>query len=205
MTRNQTLTLIAAVILCAHLTGCGTIPRYEDLGNGYREAIYIRASWEPPAIRTALQYRKGLRTVVIWPKTHGIVVTNCVAVFEAYTAYEPPPPSNPQATKRRLFAVKAPELPLDITDEVLWRWSKESGEGFFNIKNVASPVPPEEKDNGVEFLFATGTHKDIIIRMDWNQISDVMREVKEKGVVRKDRVWGTSYIEKEFKPETTNK
>jgi uncharacterized protein YlbG (UPF0298 family) len=39
------------------------------------------------------------------------------------------------------------------------------------------------------------------IYMDWNQISDVMREVKEKGVVRKDRVWGTSYIEKEFKPE----
>jgi hypothetical protein len=32
-----------------------------------------------------------------------------------------------------------------------------------------------------------------------------MREVKEKGVVRKDRVWGTSYIKKEFKPEAGNK
>jgi len=28
-----------------------------------------------------------------------------------------------------------------------------------------------------------------------------MREVKVKGVVRNDLRWGTSYIEKEFKPE----
>jgi len=37
--------------------------------------------------------------------------------------------------------------------------------------------------------------------ISWDQLSVIMREVKEKGVVRKDRVWGTSYIEKEFKPE----
>ena len=37
--------------------------------------------------------------------------------------------------------------------------------------------------------------------MDWNQIFDVMREVKEKGVIHKDLRWGTTYIEKEFKPE----
>jgi hypothetical protein len=40
------------------------------------------------------------------------------------------------------------------------------------------------------------------VRLDWNQIFDIMHEVKEKGVEHKDRVWGTSYIEKEFKPET---
>ena len=37
--------------------------------------------------------------------------------------------------------------------------------------------------------------------LDWNLVPDIMREVKGKGVVRKDRVQGTSYIEKEFKPE----
>ena len=31
-----------------------------------------------------------------------------------------------KAIHPRLFAVKAPELPLDITDEVLWRWAKIS-------------------------------------------------------------------------------
>jgi uncharacterized protein YlbG (UPF0298 family) len=40
-----------------------------------------------------------------------------------------------------------------------------------------------------------------IISLDWNQIADIMREVKEKGVVKKDRVCGYSYIEIEYKPE----
>jgi hypothetical protein len=40
-----------------------------------------------------------------------------------------------------------------------------------------------------------------VLQLDWNQLFDIMREAKEKGVVKKDRVWGTSYIEKEFKPE----
>jgi hypothetical protein len=89
---------------------------------------------------------------------------------------------------------------LDITDEVLWRWSKESGDDFVEILKVASIVYPKEKDNGVEFHFARGG-PDLNIFMNWNQISDVMREVKEEGVIRKDRVQGTSYIEKEFQPE----
>jgi hypothetical protein len=33
-------------------------------------------------------------------------------------------------------------------------------------------------------------------QLDWNQVSDIMREVKEKGVMRKDPRWGTPYIEK---------
>jgi hypothetical protein len=189
-------------ILCTNLTGCGTIPSYEELGNGYVEATYIRTSWEPPAIRTELRYKKGWRTVVIWPKTLGIIVTNDVALFCAYKAYDEPSSNNPQATKRRLFAVIAPNLPLDITDELLWRWSKQSGEDFAKLLKTASIANLEEKNNAVEFLFAADWNKDAIICLDWNQISDVMREVKEKGVVRKDRVWGTSYIEKEFKPET---
>lgn len=211
MTRNQTLTLIAAAILCTNLTGCGTIPRYEDLGNGYREAIYIRTSWEPPAIRTALQYRKGLRTVVIWPKTHGIIVTNDVAIFRAGKAYDPPFPDEPQATGWRLFAVRAPDLPLDITDEVLWRWAKQSDGDLAKLlknpdlfKKVDVGVI-EEKNGMLEFYAYVRDIGNGVVDLDRNQISDIMREVKEKGVVRKDPVWGTSYIEKEFKPETTDK
>jgi hypothetical protein len=207
MTKNQTLTLIAAAILCTNLTGCGTIPSYEQLGNGYVMATYIRTSWEPPAMRFELQYRKGLRTVVIWPSLYAVreVVKDDVVVFVANTAIEPPLSDEPRATMERLFAVKAPELPMDITDEVLWRWSKESGADFVKLLKTASIVYAKQNDNAVEFHFVDGSHKDIIPTLDWNQISDVMREVKEKGVVRKDRVQGTSYIEKEFKPETTDK
>jgi hypothetical protein len=38
-------------------------------------------------------------------------------------------------------------------------------------------------------------------QLNWSQVFDIMREVKEKGTLRKDPRWGTSYIEKEFQPE----
>jgi hypothetical protein len=104
--------------------------------------------------------------------------------------------------------MKAPDLLLDITDEVLWRWSKQSGEDFTKLSKKAYIMYPKKKGDALEFQFAVWTPPDwptVVVLMDWNQISDVMREVREKGVVRKDRVWGTSYIEKEFKPETTAK
>jgi hypothetical protein len=32
------------------------------------------------------------------------------------------------------------------------------------------------------------------LQLDWNQVSDIMRAVKEKGTVRRDLQWGTPYI-----------
>ncbi len=191
------------MILCAGLAGCGTIPSYEELGNGYVEATYIRTSWEQPAMRIELRYKKGWGTVKIWPSLDGIrpVLKDDVVVFAGMKALEPPDSNEPDAVDSRVFAVRAPGLPLDITSEILWRWSKESGGDFARFKEATGIVYPKEKNNGIEFHIATGSNKNNILYYDWNQISDIMREVKEKGVVRKDRVWGTSYIEKEFKPE----
>ncbi len=195
-------------ILCTNLTGCGTIPSYEELGNGYVEATYTRTSFsEPSAHRIALQYRKGWHTVEIWPSLDGVkeVINGETVVFVGKAASKQPNPENSRATDSRLFAVRAPSLPLDITDEVLWRWSKQSGEDFATLLKKAYVSYPKETNNILELHFAIWSPPDwpdLNIHMDWNQISDIMREVKEKGVERKDPVWGTSYIEKEFKPET---
>lgn len=182
------------------LTSCGTIPSYEQLGNGYVEATYTLLSWEPPAQRFELRYKKGWKTIVVWPDILVARVKNDEALFSGYAAYRRQQPHELRDTEPRIFIVKAPEPPLDITDEMLWRWSKENGEDFVKILGTASFVYAKETENGLEFLSATDG-PGIYIYLNWNQILDVMREVKEKGVVRKDRVWGTSYIEKEFKPE----
>jgi len=112
--------------------------------------------------------------------------------------------------KQRLFAVKAPELPLDITDELLWRWSKQTGRTFIELTKNCSANYAKETNNVWEFSFSVYNYEvykweEIKISMDSNQMLEVMREVKEKGVVHKDLRWGTSYIEKEFKPEAANK
>jgi hypothetical protein len=178
------------------------------LGNGYEEVTYTRTSIsEPSAHRISLQYQnaKGKR-IIIWPSLDGVkeVIKDETVVFVGKAASQQTNPDNPRATDSRLFAVRAPSLPLDITDEVLWRWSKQSGEDFAKLLKKAYVSYPKETNDVLELHFAIWSPPDwpdLNIHMDWNQISDIMREVKEKGVVRKDRVWGTTYIEKEFQPE----
>jgi hypothetical protein len=159
-----------------------------------------------------LQYSpgKGKWWVKVWPDmSGGIAVTNGIAVFIGEKAskkrehfYDSWP------LESRLFAVRAPNPPLDITDEVLWRWSQESGGVSEKILSKAYISGIDRTNNALNLRFGVWLAPDwpsITVRRDWNQIADVMREVKEKGVVRKDLRWGTIYIEKEFKPETTNK
>ena len=37
--------------------------------------------------------------------------------------------------------------------------------------------------------------------LSWNQISNLMHEVEDKGVLKKDPEWGAAYLEKELKQE----
>jgi hypothetical protein len=197
---------IFVVIFCANLTGCAS-QSIETLGGGYEEVTYTQPSvfMEQDAHRFALQYRnKEGRLIAIWSSVpSGPDVTNGIAVFVGDTALEPRDPDKPQATMRRLFAVRAPELPLDITDEVLWQWSKTNKIDFAEALKIASVVTVNKKEGQLEIRFAFWNNDDWprLVSLDWKQISDIMREVKEKGVVRKDRVWGTSYIEREYRPE----
>jgi hypothetical protein len=185
--------LFTLAILCVSLTGCVS-SRVEPLGNGYEEVVYTRTSIsEPEATRISLQYRKGWHTVVIWPSMEGCIIKNDIAVFIGLMGNH----------ESKLFAVKAPGPLLDITDEVLGRWSKESGKDFVEALKVASISHFQERGDALEFHFTFWARNDWprVVILNWDQISDVMREVKEKGVVRKDLRWGTTYIQKEFKPE----
>ena len=154
---------------------------------------------------------------MVWPDLYPskVVIKDQVAVFVGTKAYEPPDPEERRATNPRLLAVRAPELPLDITDEVLWRCAKQSG----NLQLFASPVSGdmadllkdpdvmkkayighiEETNSMLQFFFQIrDTGPSGTIHLDWKLIPDIMHEVKEKGVVRKDRLWHKTYIEKEF-------
>jgi hypothetical protein len=195
-------------MLCAVLAGCVSPHPVAPLGNGYEEVGHpTRASINQPEItRISLQYRRpDGRTIPIWPSLYGVgeVVKGDVAIFVGDKAYVQPDADNPRGTKPRLFAVKSPSLPLDITDGVLWRWSKATGKDFAKAGQLFSLVTPTEKNGQLELQLEFWTEeKDwpdkTKLQLDWNQVSDIMREVKEKGTVHKDLRWGTPYIGKEF-------
>ena len=210
MTRNHTLTLIAATILCAGLIGCGSVTRIKPLGNGYERVSYTQSSIsEPEATQITLQYRKpDGRQIIIWPSAGGTIVRDDMAVFVGDKAWKQPPFGERWHMKPRLFVVRAPEPPLDLTDEIIGRWAQESRRDVAKALKTVWIIGMHEQDNklNLEVEFASVENwPSAFIPLSWNQIQDVMREVKEKGVVHKDLRWGTSYIEKEFKPETTAK
>ena len=147
--------------------------------------------------QTAGKSRFGLRY------QSGPIIKDNVAIFVGNVAWEPRKFGERWNMGGKLFAVKSPEPLLDITDEVIWRWSKKNGIDFEKAQKIAVAVTIEEKENQLEIRFAFWGQNSWprIVSVDWNQISDIMREVKEKGVAHKDLRWGTSYIEKEFKPD----
>ncbi|MGD0351729.1 MAG: hypothetical protein ABSB84_15650 [Verrucomicrobiota bacterium] len=195
------------VLLCAGLAGCVLHhPVVTPLGNGFEEVAHpTRASMsQPETMRISFLYRApDGKTTLIWPSLYGVseVIKGDAAIFVGDKAYVSPDPDDARGTKPRLFAVRSPALPLDITDEVLWRWSQATGKDFEKAIQLFSLVTPEEKNGQLELQLEFWTEeKDwpdkTTLQLDWDQVSDIMREVKEKGVVNKDLRWGTPYIEK---------
>src|SRR5882757_6424181 len=130
MNQNNKLTrCISSAVLCAWLTGCASVSSVESLGGGYEEVTYTRTSIsEENANQITFQYRNSQgRLTMIWPSVRSYRIRNDIAVFVGDEAYEQPDSDDPQATRPRLFVVRSPDLPLDVSKEILWRQAKQSG------------------------------------------------------------------------------
>jgi hypothetical protein len=186
------------------------------LGGGYEEVVHTWTSIsEPEATQISLQYRKpSSGRIIIWPSVQGYVLKDDLAVFLGEKATEKLDTQNRRATEGRLFAVKSPELPLDITAQVLQQYCTETGLASTNfVKDSFGSL--KETKNALEIPFGilsrgergpgTIDIHDTTMTISWHDIEAIMQDVKTTGTIHKDRVWGTSYIKKEFKPETTDK
>ena len=135
---------------------------------------------------------------MIWPSLYGVqeVVKGNLAIFVGDVSYVE---GDSKGTWPRLFAVQSPALPLDITDEVLWRWSKSAGRDFRQTSNKFSLVTPMERSGRLELKLEFDTEGNnwpdsAVLQLDWNEVSDIMRTVKTKGVATKDLKQHTPYI-----------
>jgi len=202
---NNSVLYSTLAILCAGVAGCMTPNPVVPVGGGYEEKGHPdRSSPAPADTRVSFQYRApDGKITIIWPSLYGIgeVIKGDVAMFVGDRAYVSQNPDDPRGTRPRLFAVRSPALPLDITDEVLQRWSKATGKDSAKALDRFIMVTPAEKKGQLELQLEFWTEeKDwpdkTTLQLNWNQVSDIMRDVKEKGVMRKDLRWGTAYIEK---------
>ena len=193
-------------LLCLVLAGCASQPPVAPLGNGYEEVSHpTHASLsQPELMRISFVYRApDGKTTQVWPSLYGVgeVVQGDVAIFVGDKAYVSSDPDDPRGMKPRLFAVRSPALPLDITDEILWRWSQASGKDFTKAQVYLSLITPVKVNGqlGLQLDFYTDdSHwpdKSTFL-LGWDQVSAIMRDVQAKGTVHKDLRWGTPYIEK---------
>jgi hypothetical protein len=173
------------------------------LSGGYEEVVHPGKSMDPADARVSLGYRgPNGRSILIWPSLYGtdVVIKGDVAIFVGDKAYVSPDPDDPRGSKPRLFAVQAPGAPLDITDEVLWCWSKAAGKDFAKAMQLFTLATPVETNNHLElqlefWMGGNGWPDNSTLQLDWSQVSEIMRTVKAKGTVHKDLRWGTPYIE----------
>jgi hypothetical protein len=191
------------VLLCAGLAGCASSHKGVPLGGGYEEVPHPKRSMSSAAdLRVSFQHRTpDDKTTLIWPSLYGVgeVIHGDMAIFVGDKAYVSPDPNDSRGTKPRLFAVRSPGLPLDITDAVLWRWSKATGKDFAKALAIFSLATPQEKNGQLELQLEFWTQErdwpdKTTFQLDWNKVSDIMREVKAKGAVLKDLRWDTPYI-----------
>jgi len=187
------------------LAGCQSPKIITPLRNGYQEVAHPArfASDESELTRVSLEYRDADgKSILIWPSLYGVseVIQSGLAIFVGDKAAVD---DGDRVTHPRLFAVKYPELPLDITDEVLWRWTKANGQDFAKTLDRFSLVSPEEKNGQLELqLEFYSDDKDwpdkSTLSLSWNQVAEIMRAVKTKGVPEKDLRWHTPFIGEKF-------
>lgn len=190
--------------------GCQTHTTIVPLKNGYEEVLHPHHTLidEPAPPRISFQYR-GTNDVVtpIWPSLYGVsdIIKGDLAIFVAEKAALDPA----RVTHPRLFAVRTLEVPLDITDEVLWRWSQANGREFPKTLQKFAMVTPEEKNGGLELRLEFLAPSDYALvqddwpdqgslQLDWRQVDEIMLRVKSKGVVEQDLRWHSAFIGEQY-------
>jgi hypothetical protein len=198
---NNSTVHFSLAMLCLGLTGCSTHHPVAPVGGGYEEESHPSRSGDT---RVSFQYRAPDGKISpIWPALYGVgeVINGDVAVFVGEKAYVSSDPDDPRGTKPRLFAVRSPALPLDITDAVLWRWSQAAGKDFAKTLDQFSMVTAAARNGQLVLQLEFWTQEKnwpdkTTVQLDWSQVSDIMREVKEQGTLHTDPRWNTPYIEK---------
>jgi hypothetical protein len=179
------LALAAGSTILWLLAGCGG-SQVKPLTGGYEEILVThRGMGEPGMTQHKLAHidTRGSRSIV-WPWVFSdVFIHGDVAIFLG---------ENP-GHEIRLFAVQPPEVPLDITSQVVGDWAQVSGKDAPTLTAAAAPIGGKQAANGdLEFYFefSGGIHPGTNLIVKWSRVPDMMAAVRAHGVEGKDRSFG---------------
>ena len=184
------LTLSAGIMILLLLAGCGRM-QVKPLSGGYEEVLVTyRRMGEPEMTQQKLAHKDAHGTrAIVWPWVFSeVFIRGEVAVFLG---------ENP-AHDIRLFAVKPPEVPLDITSQVVRGWAQVSGKDVPALMAAATPIGGKQAGDGdlsFYFEFDGSIQPGTNLLVKWSQIPDMMAAVRAHGVEGKDRSFGNYFTE----------
>jgi hypothetical protein len=196
------ISVICVVALFCFIGCSRNTTRTTPLGDGYEEVVYVYPHFSEPESHTiTLQFRNSEgKQVMVWPSLmSATVVRDGIAIFVANRTMETNKTDGIWPQTCRLFAVRAPEQPLDITDEVVGRWAQESGKDVVKYLEGPEPIEPQEKNGKIDTEFSFYNFPGIVVSLSWEQLSKIMDEVKTNGIQAKDPKWNLTCIGKKFK------
>jgi hypothetical protein len=200
-------TRLALLLLGLALAGCQTHKAVMLLSQGYQEVSHPHHALfnepEPPRISFEHLDANG-KANVLWPAVYGgsEIIKGDLAIFVGERGYID---DGARVTHARLFAVQPSALPLDLTDVVLWRWAKANGKDFAKASDKLNFITPVENNGGLEVQLEFSVANKLFgdepdwpdkgtLQLNWNQVAEILRVVKAKGVRQADLRWQTPFI-----------
>src|SRR2546430_181797 len=146
---------LAVAALCA--SGCGHKDEITVLSDGYETAARTQRSFmnEPESLKVKLYNRSpNGKRVLVWPILHSeVFIKDGVAVFAGSRSTGRSKLDNILEMKLRLFVVKAPEPPIDVTSVVIGGWARKSAKDIATVVRTASLLGAQGSTNEITCHF----------------------------------------------------
>lgn len=213
--RVKTTIILSGFLFCL-LVGCSSGSSHRDsedfnpLENGFGFVQHSKKTYPMhSAVWAGFVYQGSNGTrVAVWPyidEIEKIQITNNLAVLVGGKAelYE----DGRERLRQRLIAFEAPAgPPMDITDQVLQKYSAESGVELTNIikdtfvyltkSNAALKIDFSIINIGERGPGTKNMHHGTEM-ISWRDIEAIMQDIKKTGTLKKEKWSGTEYLQKE--------
>jgi hypothetical protein len=209
---NKRIPQIVAFLLCMGAAGCASLlppSKYVEKPKGEGYGIVAR-TYHRDMLHTyndvEVDYwdKEGKRTL-IWPTLADrlVQIGTDGAMFHGHLINGPSHPYAGQRGPIRFFAVRQKGPVVDITDDIVYLWTKASGTNFSEaIRNGRQRIGNVEQ-RGEFFRIHIGIMGDGggTLEITKDQLFDLIREAKEKGKPMKDPGTGTPYLKRDLEAE----
>jgi hypothetical protein len=196
---NKVMFHWSVLIGCFYFTGCAGLPTKDVSkpagGNGFGLIVYWSGALHPHR-RIELHHWRNNKETLVWPSLTMKWVIKDNVDYALFFCWLNRGTSVDSPVAFELFGAENSSPPVNLTPEII----RESATGRANISALESRKfyvgEMEEKDGKFIFGVLGQGNKVVWVEKSKEQVLNMIREVKEKGELLKDPVFGTPYYQR---------